>query len=77
MSRKFTINAGLRWDFEGGVRERYNYLAAIDPLIKNPLWDKVGQDLRGGYLFAGGSLGRRAIRGISPRQINPRFGRCL
>ncbi len=74
VNRKLTVNAGLRWDFEGGVRERYNYLAAIDPLIKNPLGDKVGQDLRGGYLFAGGSLGRRAIRGISPKQINPRFG---
>ena len=57
VNRKLTLNAGFRWDFEGGVRERYNYLAAIDPLIKNPLSDKVGQDLHGGYLFAGGSLG--------------------
>ncbi|MDQ6700918.1 MAG: TonB-dependent receptor [Acidobacteriota bacterium] len=74
VSRKLTVNAGLRWDFEHGVTERYDHLAAIDIGVKNPVSDLVGMDLRGGYLFAGGSLGRRAIRDTSPRQINPRLG---
>jgi len=73
-TRKLTFNVGLRWDFEGGVTERYDYLAAIDPLVKSPLSDKTGLDLRGGYLFAGDSLGRRPIRDTSMRQINPRLG---
>ena len=74
LSHKITINAGLRWDFEGGVTERYDHLAAIDPYIKNPISDKIGMNVTGGYLFAGDSLGRRAIRNTSPRQINPRIG---
>ncbi|MDQ6663703.1 MAG: TonB-dependent receptor [Acidobacteriota bacterium] len=74
VSRKLAVNAGLRWDFEHGVTERYDHLAAIDPYVKNPVSAQTGLDLRGGYLFAGGSLGRRAIRNTSPRQINPRLG---
>lgn len=74
MNRRLTVNAGFRWDFEGGVTERYDFIAAIDPTIRNPLSDKVGMDLRGGYLFAGDSLGRRSIRGTSPSQLNPRIG---
>lgn len=74
MNRKLSFNLGMRWDFEGGVTERYNYISAIDPLIRNPLSDKTGLDLRGGYLFAGDTLGRRSIRNTSPKQINPRLG---
>ena len=74
VSRKLTLNLGLRWDFESGSTERYNRSSAVDPLIRNPVSDKVGMDLRGGFLFAGGSLGRRAIRNSSLRQLNPRFG---
>lgn len=74
LSRRFTANVGLRWDFESGATERYNHISAIDPLVRNPLSDKTGLDLRGGYLFAGGSLGRRAIRDTDSRQINPRVG---
>ena len=74
IGRKLAVNAGLRWDFESGATERYNQLSAIDPYVKNPVSDKVGFDVTGGYLFAGGSLGRRAIRNISGRQINPRLG---
>ena len=74
VTRRLALNVGLRWDFEHGVTERYNNLAAIDLGVKNPVSDLVGMDLRGGYLFAGRSLGRRAIRNTSPRQINPRIG---
>jgi len=74
VSSRFTLNAGLRWDFEGSVTERFNRISAIDPGVRNPMSDKVGQNLSGGYLFAGGSLGRRGIRSVSPRQVNPRLG---
>jgi hypothetical protein len=68
------LNFGFRWDFEAGVTERYNHISAIDPLVRNPLSDKVGSNLRGGYLFAGQSRGSRSIRGTSFRQVNPRIG---
>jgi len=74
VSHKITVNVGFRWDFEGGVTERYDHLAAIDPYVKNPVSDKIGMNVTGGYLFAGDSLGRRAIRNTSPRQVNPRIG---
>ncbi|MBI3683968.1 MAG: TonB-dependent receptor, partial [Acidobacteria bacterium] len=73
VSRRFTLNAGLRWDFEGGATERYDQLSAIDPLVRNPLSDKVNRDLRGGFVFAPTTLGRRAIRDTALGQVNPRI----
>ncbi|MCC6393642.1 MAG: TonB-dependent receptor [Bryobacterales bacterium] len=74
VARKLTINAGLRWDFESGSTERYDQLSAIDPLVRNPISDKVGFDVKGGITFAPTTLGRRTIRNTDPRQINPRLG---
>lgn len=74
LSARLTLNLGFRWDFESGTTERFNRLTAIDPYIRNPLSDKVGMNLRGGTLFAGSSLGRRAIRETDMRQLNPRVG---
>jgi hypothetical protein len=71
---KLTINLGWRWDFESGVTERYDRLTGIDPLAKNPLADRTGMDLRGVALFAGSTLGRRAIRPTVGSQWNPRAG---
>ncbi|HWB95361.1 MAG TPA: TonB-dependent receptor, partial [Bryobacteraceae bacterium] len=74
VNKRLTLNAGLRWDFDSGVTERHNFLTAFDPTIRNPLSDQTGLDLRGGFLFAGGSLGRRSIRNTYPRALNPRVG---
>ncbi len=71
---KVTLNLGFRWDFESGATERFNRLTAIDPYIRNPLSDVTGMELRGGTLFAGSTLGRRAIRETDMRQLNPRVG---
>ncbi|MDX1981978.1 MAG: TonB-dependent receptor [Bryobacteraceae bacterium] len=73
-ARRLTLNLGFRWDFESAVTERFDRLAVIDPYVRNPLGERVGMDLRGGYLFAGQSLGRREARATSFRQMNPRFG---
>jgi hypothetical protein len=76
VSKRLTLNLGLRWDIEGGATERYDRIAAIDLDIKSPIADRVGLPLRGGYLFAGDnkSLGRRAIRPTDYKLINPRAG---
>ena len=72
---KLTLNVGLRWEIEGATTERYDQQTVMDPYIRNPLSDKVGMTLLGGYLFAGEdqSLGRRGIRS-KENKFNPRFG---
>src|SRR5262249_59871781 len=46
VNKKLTLNFGLRWDFDSGATERYNYISAIDPLLRNPASEKTGLDLR-------------------------------
>ena len=71
---KLTLNAGLRWDAETGDTERYNRQTAIDPFVRNPLSNGAGMDLRGGTLFADGTLGRRSIVNTPLRNFGPRIG---
>jgi hypothetical protein len=72
---KLTVNVGLRWEIEGSTTERHDQQTVMDPFIKNPLSDKTGLNLLGGYLFAGDnqSLGRRGIRN-KEHKFNPRIG---
>jgi hypothetical protein len=72
---KLTFNVGLRWEMEGSTTERYDQQTVMDPFIRNPLSDRVGMTLLGGYLFAGDdqSLGRRGIRPLE-HKLNPRIG---
>ena len=74
VSRKLTLNLGLRWDLETGETERHNAMSAIDLAVQNPLSKTTGLNLLGGYLFAGDNLGRRTIRDPETRKWNPRIG---
>ncbi len=75
VNSKLTLNVGLRWEIEGSTTERYDQQTVMDPFIKNPLSDRTGLNLLGGYLFAGEgqSLGRRGIRD-KEHKFNPRVG---
>ena len=73
LTSKLTLNAGFRIEAETGTTERHNQLTAIDPSALNPISQQVGFNVTGGYLFAGGSLGGRAIRGLEWKP-NPRIG---
>lgn len=70
---KLTVNVGFRLEEETATTERFNRMVAIDPSAVNPISQDVGFDVYGGYLFAGGSLGRRAIRPMEWKP-NPRLG---
>jgi hypothetical protein len=73
-SSKLTFNVGLRWDIETGSTERYDRQTAIDPFVRNPLSAATGLDLKGGTLFSGSTLGRRAIVDAPLRNFGPRVG---
>jgi hypothetical protein len=51
VNRKLTVNLGVRWDIEGGTRERYGRLSVFNPEVRSPLSDRTGLNLRGGYEF--------------------------
>jgi outer membrane receptor protein involved in Fe transport len=51
VSRKLTLNLGLRWDFETGMTERYDRFGIFDPYVASPLSQSTGLNLRGGWTF--------------------------
>ena len=74
VNRKLTLNLGLRWDFESGLTERYDRYAVFDPSATNPLSQRTGLNLMGGWTFANkGSLGR-TLKGIEWGKVAPRIG---
>ncbi len=75
INQKLTLNIGLRYEIEGSTTERYDQQTVMDPYLRNPLSDRAGRTLLGGYLFAGEdqSLGRRGIRN-KEHKLNPRIG---
>lgn len=74
VNRKLTLNLGLRWDFETGLTERYDRYSVFDPSAVNPLSQRTGLDLRGGWTFPNqGDRGRR-LRDIEWDKIAPRIG---
>ena len=74
VSGKLTLNLGLRWEYEGPVKERRNIFPNFDPAIASPLKVPGLSDLRGGLVFPGtGGL----PKGLTDRSLNdfgPRFG---
>ena len=54
VSRKLTLNLGLRYELEVPRHERYNRVNVFDPNIASPLAGPAGlPDLKGGLIFAG------------------------
>jgi Carboxypeptidase regulatory-like domain/TonB dependent receptor/TonB-dependent Receptor Plug Domain len=74
VNRKLTLNLGLRWDFETGLTERYDRYAVFDPLVQNPLSQRTGMNLMGGWTFANKGERGRTLRGIEWNKIAPRIG---
>ena len=74
VSRKLTLNLGLRWDFETGLTERYDRYAVFDPSAANPLSQRTGQNLKGGWTFANKGGRGRTLKGIEWGKIAPRIG---
>ena len=75
ISRKLTLNLGVRWDAETGLTERYDRFSVFDPDIRSPLSDATGLDLRGGWRFPGIDLeSGRNLRNPEWNNFAPRLG---
>ncbi len=75
ISRKLTVNIGVRWDAETGLTERYDRFSIFDPDVRSPLSDASGLDLRGGWKFAGKDLETgRNLRNPEWNNFAPRLG---
>ena len=73
VTRRLTLNLGLRWDRDGPIADRYNVASNFDPFIPSPL-RVPGLSLRGGLAYPGtGGLSRGATEpGFD--DFGPRFG---
>lgn len=55
MTKKLSVNVGVRWDIFGGRTERHNRLEYFDPTVA---YNVNGVALKGGEVFAGQGTGR-------------------
>ena len=74
VNRRLTLNIGLRWDVETGKTERYDRITVFDPVVRNPVSDEVGFEVRGGYLFPGKGMASNRLHPTQWANLNPRFG---
>ncbi|MBY0506939.1 MAG: TonB-dependent receptor [Bryobacteraceae bacterium] len=76
VTRKLTLNLGLRYDFDTPRTERYNRLSWFDPSLKSPLADRVPGfgNLQGGLRFVGVDGNDRTQFNGDFNNLAPRLG---
>ena len=76
VTRKLTLNLGVRYDFDTPRTERYNRLSWFDPSLRSPLAEKVAgyPNLLGGLRFVGVNGNDRTQFDGDFNNIAPRLG---
>ena len=85
VSRKLTLNMGLRWDFNGSPTEKYDRInRGFDPSTTSPILSQIPADLRnvtpavaalkGGFRFAGVNGAPHQVSDNYKRTLQPRIG---
>ena len=73
VSRRLTLNLGVRWDLQFPMLEENNNLDWFDPNAPSPIASQVpGRNLRGAVFFAGGD--KRNPWDMNRRDFAPRVG---
>jgi hypothetical protein len=74
-SSRITLNLGLRYEYELGIRERNNQFAVgFDSIVTNPLTTTSGVATKGGIEFAGQNGYPTHCCDASHTMFSPRFG---
>ncbi len=73
ITRRLTLNLGLRWELEAPPTDRYNVLSTFDPNVASPL-QVPGLALRGGLTYPGIGGASRFQRDLNWNDFGPRFG---
>lgn len=71
ITRKLTLNPGLRWDYEGPYTDRHNEFANFDP---NATVTSNGISLTGKLFYPGTNGVPRGVRDTSWKHFAPRLG---
>ncbi|WP_321475055.1 TonB-dependent receptor domain-containing protein [uncultured Paludibaculum sp.] len=66
-----TLNLGLRWEYEGGITDRFGAISNFDPAVKSSI---NGLTLTGGLAFPGVNGLDRGHRDAEYSNLQPRFG---
>lgn len=68
---RLTVNLGMRWEYEGGITDRFNAISNFDPAVTTSI---NGLNLRGGLSFPGVGGLSRGHRDAEYTNFQPRFG---
>ncbi|NUQ30293.1 MAG: TonB-dependent receptor [Acidobacteriaceae bacterium] len=75
LTNRLTINAGLRYEWEPGIHERYNkYAVGFDRTVTNPISATSGVATKGGIMFAGQNGYSNSCCNNSNTKFAPRIG---
>jgi hypothetical protein len=75
INARLTINAGLRWEHETGLKERKdNLIVGFDPNALNSLSATVGVPVKGSVEFAGKNGYPSQTGNYTYNKLSPRFG---
>ena len=72
VTRKLTLNIGLRWEVPLAITDRLDRLARFDYNATNPISSAVGASYQGQLVFAGS--GDRGQYNTNYKEFAPRFG---
>lgn len=72
LSRKLTLNLGLRYEFQGAPTYRHDGASYFNPSITNPISTQVGETLPGALVFL--SPSNRGVYSTNYGNVAPRIG---